>query len=329
MTAEIVAPDTQTIRAGLEIACRAPSVHNTQPWRWSVSEHEVHLFADRARRLPVIDPDGREMLISCGAALHHARIAFRALGWSPVVQRMPSPGNPDHLATIELHRLTRVDPRLATLVEAARRRHTDRRPYLPVPVPPQLLDRLAYTANAEQVRVTLLTEQSRRREMIDALMHADAVQRQDPMYQAEVAEWVRHRPDATQGIPVSTVPQARNGGFDMAGRRFSPGTLEMPASASDGATLYVLSTGVDNRLSWLRTGEALSALLLAAAKAKLASCTLSQVSEVPAVRDLARRVALGGTGEPHLVVRVGWPVTVEFPGPPVARRPVDEVINTG
>ncbi|MGZ4520454.1 MAG: Acg family FMN-binding oxidoreductase, partial [Mycobacteriaceae bacterium] len=68
-------PDLETILAALDVACRAPSVHNTQPWRWAIAEHSVHLFADGSRRLPVVDPDGREMTISCGAALHHARVA--------------------------------------------------------------------------------------------------------------------------------------------------------------------------------------------------------------------------------------------------------------
>jgi hypothetical protein len=93
----------------------------------------------------------------------------------------------------------------------------------------------------------------------------------------------------------------------------------------DGATLCVLSTGLDSALEWLRTGEALSAVTLTAAVSGLASCTLSQVAEVRVVRDLVRRVALGGAGEPQLVLRLGWPATATFPAPATPRRPLADV----
>ena len=86
----------------VEAATRAPSVHNTQPWRWRASPDVLELFVDRTRRLPATDPDGRNMIISCGAALHHAQVVATALGWAPSVTRHPDPGSPDLLARLEL-----------------------------------------------------------------------------------------------------------------------------------------------------------------------------------------------------------------------------------
>jgi len=54
-------------------AARAPSVHNTQPWRFRVGEFAIELYADMGRKLRT-DPLGREMLISCGAALFGLRL---------------------------------------------------------------------------------------------------------------------------------------------------------------------------------------------------------------------------------------------------------------
>src|SRR5437764_5789753 len=139
MNVEKTEPDLATIRTALDVACRAPSVHNTQPWRWAVADHSVHLFADRTRQLPVIDHDGRELTISCGAALHHARIAFRGLGRKPVVHRLPNPADPNHLAAIEFTPLPRIDQHVLALVAATADRRTDRRPYLPDPLPDPLL----------------------------------------------------------------------------------------------------------------------------------------------------------------------------------------------
>jgi len=66
----------------IEVAARAPSLHNTQPWRFKLSEHAIELYADASRQLPE-DPAGREMLISCGAALYGLRLGVRSLGYLP------------------------------------------------------------------------------------------------------------------------------------------------------------------------------------------------------------------------------------------------------
>lgn len=317
-------PDISTIRAVLEMACRAPSVHNTQPWRWVIGDRSVHLFADRSRTLPVIDRTGRELTISCGAALHHARVAFRAFGWRPEVHRLPNPADTDHLAAIELSLLPRVDQRMIELIAASTSRRADRRPFLPDRIATPLLHQLLGAAGAERVAVAALRDPVRRRETITALAHADTVQRSNPMYQAELAEWSGVRLGAVHGVPAANVPH----GGAAVGRDFGPGELEMPPPLDDGATLFLLSTETDDTEAWLHTGEALSALLLAAARNGLASCPLSQVAEVRTARDLVRHFALDGRGEPQVVVRVGWPATATYPGPVTPRRPLDEVLST-
>ncbi|HXA58007.1 MAG TPA: hypothetical protein VNW94_02490, partial [Streptosporangiaceae bacterium] len=61
------------VRFAIEAAIWAPSVHNTQPWWFGTRDlgagPVISLHADVERRLNVADPDGREMLIGCGAAL--------------------------------------------------------------------------------------------------------------------------------------------------------------------------------------------------------------------------------------------------------------------
>src|SRR5919112_4182009 len=99
--------DQRTVRSALALAAAAPSVHNSQPWRWVVGPHAVHLYADLSRWLPATDAQGRDMIVSCGAALHHARVALAAVGLASSVHRMPHPDEPEHLATLQLH------PRLA------------------------------------------------------------------------------------------------------------------------------------------------------------------------------------------------------------------------
>lgn len=320
-------PDLETVQAALDVACRAPSVHNTQPWCWAVAAHSVHLFADTARQLPVLDPNGRAMTLSCGAALHHARIAFAALGWQAQVHRSPNPHDRDHLAAIEFAALPEIDGQDLALVEAATHRRTDRRPFLNTPVPATVLDRVARAADDPRVQVTMVTDPLRRRELVLALAHADLVQRSDHRYLAELRAWTHQHVASGHGVLAGSVLPARPLAHDLPGRDFGPGDLESPPAVADGAILCVLSTRTDDLPDWLRTGEALSAVLLEADAAQLATCTLSQIAETRVTRNLARLVALDGVGEPQVAVRIGRPVTEGFPGPATPRRPRADVVR--
>ena len=94
-------PDTEIIAKAIRLACRAPSLHNSQPWRWVVGEAAVDLFADHERVVRSADRSGREAIISCGAALDHFRIAMAAAGWKTNVDPFPNPSDRDHLASLD------------------------------------------------------------------------------------------------------------------------------------------------------------------------------------------------------------------------------------
>lgn len=127
-------PDHATVRTVLSLATRAPSVHNTQPWHWRVGSDSLHLYANRRLHLQNTDPDGRDLIVSCGISLHHCLIALAALGWQGKVHRRPNVNDSEHLAAIEVRRQapSEVD---VTLAAAIPRRRTDRRPYSPWNVP--------------------------------------------------------------------------------------------------------------------------------------------------------------------------------------------------
>ena len=127
-------PDDETIRTVLALAARAPSVHNSQPWRWRVGDRRLHLHSDPSLHLPATDPDQRDLTLSCGAALHHCVVALAAMGWQAKVQRFPNPVDERHVAAIEVsrHGCSELD---ITLAAAIPRRRTDRRLYSSWPVP--------------------------------------------------------------------------------------------------------------------------------------------------------------------------------------------------
>ncbi|HVK21661.1 MAG TPA: NAD(P)H nitroreductase [Actinokineospora sp.] len=317
-------PDTTTVRAALELAGRAPSVHNSQPWRWRLGESTVHLYADRSRHLPATDPDGRDLLISCGAALHHLRVAFAAFGWRTTVHRLPNPAEPDHLAAVEL---APAQPTRADVAAAASilRRRSDRRPYAGTPIP---LDRIAaLTKAAGQCGVVLTRPTPAAREaLVAAISLADAEQERDPRYGTELALWSGRDQVAKDGVPRRNAVAARRY-FDVGLRRYSAAGIEIADQEAGAGLLVVLGTASDDALSQLRAGEATSAVLLAATGVRMACCPLTQPLEVSAARELVHESVLDGAMVPQMVVRVGWPRPSSAALPSTPRRPVDEMID--
>ena len=145
----------------VELACRAPSVDNTQPWRWRLRPDGMDLYADHQRQPPGVDPAGRGVVISCGAALHHVQVAARAMGWASDVRRLPDAAAPALLAEVRLS--PEAPPRSAAgELAALRDRHTDRRRFTSWPVPDERLAVLTAAARAHGVGAVALSDSGER-----------------------------------------------------------------------------------------------------------------------------------------------------------------------
>ncbi|WP_127479601.1 NAD(P)H nitroreductase [Nocardioides pantholopis] len=273
----------------VELACRAPSVHNSQPWRWRVGgtadAPTLDLYADRTRQHPT-DPVGRNLVLSCGAALHHAQVAARGLGWAPAVTRRPDPADPDLLARLDLVPAPPSAEAGADL-QALRERRTDRRRFTAWPVPAGRLEHLAAVAGAWGVRAVPVLDTANRFRV--GMLVAEAVELQ---------------------------------GADE--RHAGTGTGTDGLGGSDG--LLVLAAETDAAPAWLRAGEALSALWLRAVRDGLAVVPLSQVVEVERTRSALEHDVLAGRGRPLLLVRVGWQEIARSTLPATGRRPVADVL---
>lgn len=201
-------------------------------------------------------------------------------------------------------------------------RRSDRRPFRPDPVPERQLTALVRAAREQGASLVLAQDDRSRGELVDAVQYAGSVHRELPEYWREFAQWTGvHGGEPTQEIAESQ-PATLSRDFAL----ITAGELPVPV-LDDGAVLAVLATGGDSYESWLRAGEALSAVLIEATRNGLATCTLSQVGEVADSRVAVRHTVLGDIGQPQLAVRIGWPVTREYPGPRSPRRPVSESIE--
>jgi hypothetical protein len=326
-------PSTAEIARAVEQATRAPSVHNTQPWRWRIGPQSIELHADGNRHLPATDPDRRDLVLSCGAALHHLLVALAALGLRTTTDRFPDPEDRGHLATVG-YGPGDADPAAGRLSPAIAVRRTDRRRFGHRPVPRTHIDAMAAAARGSGAQLLTMTDDEQRRRLVHAL--ADAAQRQDrsPGYPAELRMWTHRYSAGRDGVPADHL--AATAPMDSADpsplRRFARGTLrEAPCppgqpTTGDAAELLVITTAGDEPLDRLRAGEACSAVLLTATTLGLASTPLSQAVEIEASRQAVAGQVLGVTDDPQLVIRVGWPVAGATALAATPRRPLRAVL---
>jgi len=318
-------PDYRTLRIVLRLAGRAPSVHNTQPWRWVFDGVRLHLHADPDRLLPAADPSGRQRVISCGATLHHARTAFAAHGWHTNTIRLPDPYRPDYLAVIEFRPWTTPPPGTTTRSRAIDQRYTDRLPMLEPAAFDGIAAALRRLVAPHELEFDVLEADLRPR-LAAVSDTAAAVRHDDQMYQEELHWWAGH-PDTPEGVPpAALVSDAEFARVDV-GRAFPSAPHSMRrATLTDHARLAVISSYGDAPSQWLRAGEALSAVLLECTATGLASCALTHLTELPTGR---RTVAslLPHSTVAQVIIRIGMAPDNEPPPAPTPRRPLVDILE--
>ncbi|CAA0096298.1 Putative NAD(P)H nitroreductase acg [Mycolicibacterium vanbaalenii] len=320
-----IQPRCEVIVDALQLACRAPSLHNSQPWRWVATDDTVELFADPARLVRSADTTGREALISCGAVLDHFRVAMAASGWRAAVQRFPDPADPLHLATITF---------TAAAVSDLQRRRADaillrRSDRLPLTAPPgweDLASSFRQHTTSGGIRVDVVADEFRN-SVAEASDLVEALRVYDAEYHSELSWWtagfVSH-----EGIPQSSLISAAESDRVDVGRTF-PVVAQAERRTEvdhDQSKILAISTEEDSSHSVLHCGEVLSAVLLDAAAAGLSTCTFSHITEVPTGRDIIAAL-IPGDAIPQTLVRVGLAPALDATPPPTPRRPVDEVLQ--
>jgi len=281
----------------------APSIHNTQPWHWRLTDHTLQLHIERSRVLEVTDPDTRLATLSCGVALHHARISLAAQGWHVTATRFPDRANLDHLAQLHIEGRAPVEPSAVLHLRTVPLRHTDRRPVTGAPVGPEELAAITAAVEAEDTRLhTLLPDQVL--ELASAADHAQRSQAEESAWQAELAYWTGGARPTGTGIPDAAIPD-RATRTAVPGRDFGHrGDLTISADHDKAAVFVMLYGNADEPLNWLRAGEALSAGWLTATEHRVSVLPHSAPIEVLATRQ-AMRALIASVGHPYLVLRLG------------------------
>ena len=323
MTTPLV--EAEVIKAAVESACRAPSLHNSQPWQWVFSSGELRLFLDPSRVMDT-DQSAREALIGCGAALDHLRVAIAAAGWQAHVDRFPNLDNPNHLASIHFTPIEYMTERDRLRASAISARHTDRLPFSASTDWKSFEPVMASSVDGSGVHVDIIPEDLHPR-VVEAAQLAESSRLYDTSYHDELHWWTAPF-ETAEGIPHSSLVSAAESDRVAVGRVFP--VVRRPERrteiSEDHATILLLSTDHDNRADALASGEALSAVLLECTMAGFATCPVTHLTEVSVARELIQSL-MDHDAVPQVLVRVGVvPVTEKAPRP-TPRRPLSEVLR--
>jgi hypothetical protein len=318
--------------SAVELARLAPSVHNTQHWHFRVEGETLVLSRDPPRRLASVDPTGRQQVISCGAALHLAAVDLRMQGFDPTVEEPARPRRDNDLAVLRPVAGHVVSTQDVTAWRAARTRHTQRERFADRAIEPALVAELRAAAEAQGAWVRVVGDEDLP-SLAVLLSHADEVERDDPAYRAELAQWTQRPAGSQDGLPAVATPGTSARGSTVRLREFvladaanasngtSPVAVADPPPAEHPLTI-VIGTESDGVVDWLRAGGALMALWLRATVDGAQASLLGQVVDLDWSRARLGAV-LGVVGHPQLVLRLGY----GHAGPDTPRRPVSEVLN--
>lgn len=319
--------DIEVVKNAVRLACRAPSLHNSQPWHWVIEDASVELFLDKNRVLYSTDHSGREALMGCGAVLDHFRVAMAAAGWKANVDRYPNPNSLLHLASIDFTPLDFVTDGHRARADAILRRRTDRLTFAEPPNWDMVEGQLRRSVTSDLVRFDVIADELRP-ELADASRLTESLRFYDSSYHSELQWWTAPF-EVSEGIPRDLLPTASESDRVGIGRSFPSAHHEHDQRQGygvDKSKIVVLSTYDNDRESVLQCGEMLSAVLLEATMAGLASCTLTHITELRASRDIVASL-IGRSTTPQTLIRVGSTPEMEDNTPATPRRPMAEVLE--
>jgi hypothetical protein len=288
----------------LRYATLAPSVRNTQPWAFRVTPFGVEVYADTTRRLPVIDPANRSLLMSVGAAVANLRVAAAHFGFETTVLYDDRSDDDAPVALVAVYETSAPDEKLARLFPAIKQRRTNRRIFTGEPLDAVSIQTLfdLTDEHSDTLRFVLPYERWRAAELVEL---AERLQSGNAEFRAEVAEWIRTNDDrAADGICIDGFGLSSAAAWLL--RRIGPPALHARRShtLTASASALVVVTAEDDRVALLRAGEILERLLLTITSLGLQYSLMNQPVEIESLRNRVWLLA-GSHHPPQAMVRIG------------------------
>ena len=309
-------------------AVLAPSSHNSQPWKFRIESTGISVFADHSRRLPVVDPEDRELIMSIGAAIMNLRVAARHFGFEETVH-YPRKNGDTPLVFVQL-----TNARKGTGGTSQERdfrsipnRHTNRNPFLAARVPRSVISEIYTMQQGLESSLYISTDGTLNSEIARLIGIADRKQHADPQFRKELAEWIRlNGTRKMDGIPGAAF------GMGPAAAALAPWAtkalnISRVLSAKDinlciEAPCLIIVTAEDTVSGWLEAGQLLERVLLKCTTEGLQTSYFNMAIEVPALR-VELKSLIKCSDWPQLLLRVGYCLLTPGVTP---RRTVEEVL---
>jgi len=311
------------LRELVRYATLAANSHNTQPWRFTIDEHQITIAPDFARRCPVVDPDDHHLFASLGCAAENLVHAAAAMGLRAIpalegnavrVQLDPAPQTP------------------SPLLEAIPRRQSTRAAYDGKPVRGAALRLLEHAGTGDGVAVLVISDRAKMANIIDYVVEGNSAQMRDKAFMDELEAWLRFN----ERHAVATMDGLFAGASGNPSLPAWLARLLLPfvftesrendkyrAHIQSSAGIAVFVSERDDRAHWVEAGRACQRFTLQATALGLKYAFINQPIEVPRLRrQLASYLGLGGR-RPDLMVRFGFGPEL----PKSLRRPVAQVIG--
>ena len=326
----------------LNYAVLAPSILNSQPWQFELSHHAIALHVNPSRRLAIVDPDGRQSIISCGSALFNLRVAARAFGYEIDVSGPPRKSGPTLIVKLQLKPLATPPSQLdLELRDAIPRRRTVRSAFEDKPLGDELLRDLADAARKEGAECHFAQAPEQKRQVAELVAEAEQVHLRDPAFRNELRDWLMQRRGeghhamreiyARMGSPTGHTPEGRDHPdlftptAAAAARQFANiegAAAGQRALVEASPAVALLTTADDTTASWLAAGQALQHMLLKATIAGVSASYLNPPIEIARLRPRLAQ-AFGTRGKPQVLLRLGHGRAIS----PTPRRPMSEVLR--
>lgn len=320
------APPKEQLKFLLRYAILAPSIFNSQPWMFRIQDRTIELYGDQSRSCRISDPEGRQLAISCAAALFNLRAALKHFGRLGAIHILPDEDDPELLATIRLGEGADATKDEMELFYAIPERRTNRQEFQGDQPEPELLDRLRTAAESEGAWLETVTDDAVKRRLADLIADSDRELWENKRYRLEFAVWVRHALGATDGLPSYAQGQTDLLSYagPMAVRTFELADGQAAYDhdlAAYSPALLVLGTNGETRRDWINAGMALQHTLLRAKASGFDASFLNQPIELPGMRTRVAEL-VGRAGHPQIILRVGIADEVR----PTPRRDVGKTL---
>ena len=305
-------------------ATRAPSGHNSQPWRFCATASGIAILPDVARILPAVDGEQRELLISLGCALENLCLHATTLHYASTAT-ISSDGRIDvHLRADDA---LRPDPLAAHIP----RRQTNRASSDGRNVPDDILRTLLMDATATIHIHAFARNTPPYAQLADTIRRGNDVQMSDPAFKHELLSWIRynrkHSEAHNDGISnaVLGAPNLPRWLAEIIVKSMMNSKTQNKTDGKHLATashLLLVSSDGDDSAAHIATGRVLQRLLLRLTEAGIACAFLNQPCEVAPLRAGLRNTLPIGHAHPQILLRIGYAAEQPYS----RRRPVEEVI---